>query len=180
MPFLLAWKGPEACLKVSGPLCLHLLYLVFEHTLDFVAHGFGAGLAEMDAHLVGGLADFLYQRGGVLRRSGRSGVCGLHGTGFFAHGAPFSGRGCAVRQKLLMLTVYNVFRRLLGSSGVFLPEVLPGKEDRGAPFQDTVIDTGMGQVGRVLEFGQFQVGGDNHGPAAAVSSFLTWRKYVTT
>ena len=41
-----------------------------------------------------------------------------------------------------MLTVYNVFRRLLGSSGVFLPEVLPGKEDRGAPFQDTVIDTG--------------------------------------
>ena len=30
--------------------------------------------------------------------------------------------------KLLMLTVYNVFRRLLGSSGVFLPEVLPGKE----------------------------------------------------
>ena len=41
----------------------HLLYLVFKHTLDFVAHGFGAGLAEMDAHLVGGLADFLYQRG---------------------------------------------------------------------------------------------------------------------
>ena len=31
-------------------------------------------------------------------------------------------------KKLLMLTVYNVFRRLLGSSGVFLPEVLPGKE----------------------------------------------------
>ena len=37
MPFLLAWKGPEACLKVSGPLCLHLLYFVFEHTFDFVA-----------------------------------------------------------------------------------------------------------------------------------------------
>ena len=54
----------------------------------------------MDAHLVGGLADFLYQRGGVLRRSGSGGVCGLHGTGFFAHGAPFSGRGCAVRHKI--------------------------------------------------------------------------------
>src|SRR5699024_9899126 len=68
------------------------------------------------------------------------------------------------------LTVYNVFCRLPGGSGVFLPEVLPGKEDRSAPFQDTVIDTGVGQVGRVLEFGQFQVGGDNHGPAAAVAA----------
>lgn len=76
----------------------HLLYFIFEHTLDFIAHGFGAGLAEMDAHLVGSPSDFLYQRGGILRLSGRGGVCGLHGTGFFAHGAPFSGRGCAVRQ----------------------------------------------------------------------------------
>ena len=73
-------------------------------------------------------------------------------------------------KKLLMLTVYNVFRRLLGGSGVFLPEVLPRKEDRGAPFQDTVIDTGVGQVGRVLEFGQLQIGGDYHGPAAAVAA----------
>ena len=78
----------------------HLLYLVFKHTLNFIAHGFSAGIAEMDAHLVGGLADFLYQRGGVLRRSGCGGVCGLHGTRFFAHGAPFSGRGCAVRPKI--------------------------------------------------------------------------------
>ena len=31
-------------------------------TLDFIAHGFSAGLAEMDAHLVGGLANFLYHR----------------------------------------------------------------------------------------------------------------------
>ena len=45
-----------------------------------------------------------------------------------------------------MLTVYNVFRRLPGGSGVFLPEVLPRKEDRGAPFQDTVIDTGVGNT----------------------------------
>src|SRR5699024_8323384 len=55
-------------------------------------------------------------------------------------------------------------------SSVFLPEVLPGKEDRGAPFQDTVIDAGVGQVGRVLEFSQLQVGGDYHGPAAAVTA----------
>ena len=86
-------NAPQRLVSVAGHLQLHLLYLVFEHTLDFVAHGFSAGLAEMDAHPVSGLSDFLYQRGGVLRRSGRSGVCGLHGTGFFAHGAPFSGRG---------------------------------------------------------------------------------------
>ena len=44
-------------------------------------------------------------------------------------------------KKSVVLTVYNVFRRLLGGPGVFLPEVFPGKEDRGAPFQDAVIDT---------------------------------------
>ena len=37
-------------------------------------------------------------------------------------------------------------------------------------FQNTVIDTGVGQVGRVLEFGQLQVGGDYHGPAATVAA----------
>ena len=73
-------------------------------------------------------------------------------------------------KRLLVFTVHNVLRRLLGAPGVFLPEVLPGKEDRGAPFQDTVIDTSMSQVRRVLEFGQLQVGGDNHGPAAAVAA----------
>ena len=73
-------------------------------------------------------------------------------------------------KKSVALTVHNVLRRLPGGPGVFLPEVLPGKEDRGAPFQDTVIDTGVGQVRRVLEFGQLQVGGDYHGPAAAVAA----------
>lgn len=92
----MSFKFSDASLYV---LFSHLLYLIFEHTLDFITHGFSAGIAEMDTHLVGSLADFLYQRGGVLRRSGRGGVCGLHGTGFFAHGAPFSGRGCAVRHK---------------------------------------------------------------------------------
>ena len=49
-------------------------------------------------------------------------------------------------KKLLMLTVYNVFRHLLSGPGVFLPEVLPGKEDWSAPFQNTVIDTGVGNT----------------------------------
>lgn len=45
---------------VPAPTCgSHLLNLVPQHTLDFVAHGFGAGGAEMYAHLVSGLADFL-------------------------------------------------------------------------------------------------------------------------
>lgn len=93
----MSFKFSDASLYV---LFSHLLYLIFEHTLDFITHGFSAGIAEMDTHLVGSLADFLYQRGGVLRRSGSGGVCGLHGAGFFAHGAPFSGRGCAVRHKI--------------------------------------------------------------------------------
>lgn len=67
-------------------------------TLDFIAHGFCAGIAEMDMNLVGRLADFLYHRWRVFRRSGRSsGVCHLHSTGFFVHSAPFSERVCAAR-----------------------------------------------------------------------------------
>ena len=57
-PFLLAWKGPEACLKVSGPLLFtSAASLVFEHPLDVVSPGSGAGLIQTDSHLVGGLAD---------------------------------------------------------------------------------------------------------------------------
>ena len=37
-------------------------------------------------------------------------------------------------------------------------------------YKRQVIDTGVGQVGRVLEFGQLQVGGDYHGSAAAVAA----------
>ena len=43
-------------------------------------------------------ADFLYQHRGDLWRFGRGGVCGLHGTGFFAYGGPFSGRLRPVKQ----------------------------------------------------------------------------------
>ena len=65
-----------------------------------------------------------------------------------------------------MLTVHNVFRYLPGGSGAFRPEVLPGKEDRNTPFQDAAIDTGVGQIGQVLEFNQLQAEGDDHRPAA--------------
>ena len=91
----MSFKFSDASLYV---LFSHLLYLIFEHTLDFITHGFSAGIAEMDTHLVGSLADFLYHRRRVFRRSGRSsGVCHLHSTGFSVHGAPFSERVCAAR-----------------------------------------------------------------------------------
>ena len=74
-------------------------------------------------------------------------------------------------KKSVVLTVYNVFCCLSGSTGIFFPEILPGKEDRGAPFQNTVIDTGVSQIRRVFEFGQFQVCCDNHGSAATIAAF---------
>ena len=46
----------------------HLPHLVFQHPFDLVAHGFGAGGAEMYAHLVGGLSNLPHQRRGVLLR----------------------------------------------------------------------------------------------------------------
>ena len=53
----------------------HVANLIFEHTLNFVAHGFSAGGAEMYSHLVGGLADFLHKgRALCLRRGGGAGV----------------------------------------------------------------------------------------------------------
>ena len=41
--------GPET-VTASGPVLLHLLYLIFQHTLDLVAHGLRAGLTEMNPH----------------------------------------------------------------------------------------------------------------------------------
>ena len=98
----------------------------------------------MDAHLVGGLADFLYQRGGVLRRSGGGGaaVCMVRVSLFMALLSP---GGAAPSGKTINRSYgLQCLSPLLSGPGVFLPEVLPGKEDRGAPFQDAVIDTGMG------------------------------------
>ena len=73
-------------------------------------------------------------------------------------------------KKSVLLTAYNVFCCLSGSTGIFFPEILPVKEDRRTPFQNTVIDTGVGQIRRVFQLGQFQVCCDNHGPAAAVAA----------
>ena len=70
----------------------------FEHTLDFVAHGFSAGLAEMDAHLVGGLADFLYQRGGRPPALWPWWCLRSAWYGFLRSWRSFLRRGCAVRQ----------------------------------------------------------------------------------
>ena len=46
---------------------LYLLNLIFQHPLDFITHGFGAGIAEMDAHFVGGLSDFPDQHRNFFR-----------------------------------------------------------------------------------------------------------------
>lgn len=51
----------------------HLLNLIAPHTLDFPAHGFGAGGAEMYTHLVGRFLDFLGKHGRILPRDRRDG-----------------------------------------------------------------------------------------------------------
>lgn len=47
--------GPKT-VTASGPVFLHLQYLIFQHTLNFLAHGFGAGFTEMNPHNIGGAA----------------------------------------------------------------------------------------------------------------------------
>ena len=56
--------GPET-VTASGPVLLHLLYLIFQHTLDLVAHGLRAGLTEMNPHDIDG-AIFLAAHGIML------------------------------------------------------------------------------------------------------------------
>ena len=73
-------------------------------------------------------------------------------------------------KKSIVLTVYNVFCCLSGDTGIFFPEILPVKEDRRTPFQNTVIDTGVGQIRRIFQLGQFQVCCDNHGSSAAIAA----------
>ena len=57
--------GPET-VTASGPVLLHLPYLIFQHTLDLVAHGLRAGLTEMNPHDIGGAAYLFHQCGRVL------------------------------------------------------------------------------------------------------------------
>ena len=51
-----------------------------------------------------------------------------------------------------------------------LAEVLARKQDRGAHFQQPVIDTGVGRVLRALQFFKGKVCGDDKRPAAAVAA----------
>ena len=51
-----------------------------------------------------------------------------------------------------------------------LAEVLARKQDRGAHFQQAVIDTGVGRVLRALQFFKGKVCGDDKRPAAAVAA----------
>lgn len=64
-----------------------------KQALDFILHCLGAGSAEMCPHPVGGLADFLHQRGRGLRRGLGVGD-GFGDDRFVAHSSPFSVTAC--------------------------------------------------------------------------------------
>ena len=142
----------KAISGLFSSLYLHLLYLIFQHTLDFVAHGFPAGLTEMNPHNVGSPANLLHQCGSVLSRCcGGSVLCDF----LAAHKSSFS---C---NQFMLFLPHNLLRRRFGRPGSFLPEVLTGKENRRTPFQYAVINPCVGKVWRVLDFFQFQVCCDN-------------------
>ncbi len=77
--------GPET-VTASGPVLLHLLYLIFQHTLDLVAHGLRAGLTEMNPHDIGGAAYLLHQCGRGLCPGCCRGVCYILDIFLAAHG----------------------------------------------------------------------------------------------
>ena len=105
---------------------------------------------------------------GALDAVAASATCIVRGSLFMALLSPNG--SVPPGKKSVVLTVYNVFCCLSGSTGIFFPEILPVKKNRRTPFQNTVIDTGVGQIRRVFQLGQFQVCCDNHGPAAAVAA----------
>ena len=105
---------------------------------------------------------------GALDAVTASAACIVRGSLFMALLSPNG--SVPPGKKSIVLTVYNVFCCLSGDTGIFFPEILPVKEDRRTPFQNTVIDTGVGQIRRIFQLGQFQVCCDNHGPAAAVAA----------
>ena len=112
----------------------HLPDLIFEHTLDFVLHGFGAGFAEMDSDDVGHFADLLDQRRGLswAVEAGAAEVLAVSAVTF-----SFSIWFLSLQKQLQLFSVSdNLSRRRFSAGGVILPEVLPAKEDRGAPFQE--------------------------------------------
>ena len=91
---------------------------------------------------------------GALDAVAASTTCIVRGSLFMALLSPNG--SVPPGKKSVVLTVYNVFCCLSGSTGIFFPEILPVKEDRRTPFQNTVIDTGVSQIRRVFQLGQFQ------------------------
>jgi hypothetical protein len=100
---------------------LHLLYLIFQHTLDFVAHGFLTRLAEMNPHNIGSPANLLHQCGGVL-----SLCCG--GSVLFdflaSHKSPF--HAISLYYPLLTISFAAALVALAPSFRKFLPEKRTG------------------------------------------------------
>lgn len=74
MLHVLTETGGETCFQISPPVS-HIADLVFQHTLDFITHGFGACGTEMDMHPIGGSADFLYKGRAVICLFGDIGGC---------------------------------------------------------------------------------------------------------
>ena len=111
----------KAISGLFSSLYLHLLYLIFQHTLDFVAHGFLARLAEMNPHNVGSPANLLHQCGSVLSRCcGGSVLCDF----LAAHKSSFS-----CNQTLLSFLTISFAAALVAlapSSRKFLPEKRTG------------------------------------------------------
>ena len=60
---------------------LGCVQIAADKAVDFVAHGFPAGGAEMERHLVDGVADFLHQGGRRRVRGGWSVAALRHGQG---------------------------------------------------------------------------------------------------
>ena len=111
----------KAISGLFSSLYLHLLYLIFQHTLDFVAHGFLARLAEMNPHNVGSPANLLHQCGSVLSRCcGGSVLCDF----LAAHKFSFS-----CNQTLLSFLTISFAAALVApapSSRKFFPEKRTG------------------------------------------------------
>ena len=94
----LSVKNGREPVAVPGLFALLLAFhrltnLLTEQALDFILHCLGTGGTEMRPYPVGGLADFLHQRGRGLRRGLGVGDC-LGGGRFVTHSSPFSVAVC--------------------------------------------------------------------------------------
>ncbi len=142
------FHAPGSC-RISRLLCSSGFGL--QHFFHFVDGSFGAVLLEIAGHHKDSVAhaDFRHAVGAA-----GIGFCGLF----------------VICHRLLLSLIHQIFQPFqLGLCG-FPAEVAARKTDRGAHFQQPVIDTGIGGVGWVLDLLQGQVGGDDQRPAAAVSA----------